>query len=189
VYTIKLLFALVILALIGIGGYIWSGVYTIGADVPHWPATAQVLQMLRTRAVEQQARDIPVPKLDDPKMIAEGAEHYAAMCSGCHLAPGKQDSEIRPGLYPQPPKLAEKQSLTAAQSFWVIKHGIKLSAMPAWGTTHNDDAIWNIVAFLQKLPGMTPEEYQKLSGASSGEEQHEHHHDDATEDHSHDNPD
>jgi mono/diheme cytochrome c family protein len=48
------------------------------------------------------------------------------------------------------------------RAFWVIKHGIKMSAMPAWGKTLNDAQIWDVVAFVRKLPSMTPEDYQQL---------------------------
>jgi mono/diheme cytochrome c family protein len=71
------------------------------------------------------------------------------------------DSEIRPGLYPQPPVLWQTR-VDPQDAFWVIKHGIKMSAMPAWGGSHDDDTIWSMVAFLQKLPGMTPEQYKAI---------------------------
>ena len=173
--TIKILFTLLVLLVLGGGAFVWSGVYPIAADVPHWPITFQLMEMLRDRSIAAHAKGIQVPNLDDPKLLAEGAEHYGAMCTGCHLAPGMSDSEIRKGLYPQPPDLTKHNDLNPAEMFWTIKHGVKLSAMPAWGTTHDDQAIWNIVAFLQKLPGMTPEQYQAMT-KSSGEEQGHHHH-------------
>jgi hypothetical protein len=73
--------------------------------------------------------------------------------------------------------------------FWTIKHGIKMSAMPAWGTTHDNQAIWNIVAFLQKLPTMTPEQYLALTRNADESDDGHHHHDhadaDASEGHEH----
>ena len=51
------------------------------------------------------------------------------------------------------------------RAFWIIKHGIKMSAMPAWGKTLDDAAIWDLVAFVRKLPEMTPETYAQLSNA------------------------
>jgi len=83
------------------------------------------------------------------------------MCTGCHLAPGMADSEIRPGLYPQPPNLA-REKVDARKAFWVIKHGIKMSAMPAWGLSHDDPTIWSMVAFLQKLPMLSPAQYRDI---------------------------
>jgi len=114
--------------------------------------------------------------LGDEKLIATGAEHYAAMCSECHLAPDKKESEIRSGLYPQPPDLTKHLHASPAEMFWVIKHGIKMSGMPAWGKTHDDSSIWGLVAFLQKLPELTPAQYQALAGAE-GESHHHHSHD------------
>jgi mono/diheme cytochrome c family protein/ketosteroid isomerase-like protein len=170
---------LVVLLLLVIGGaaFVVSGVYDIGADAPHWPLTERAIGVLRDSSVHARADAIEVPDLDDAEMIAEGAEHYAAMCTGCHLAPGMSESEIRPGLYPTPPVLAEERDLQPAEAFWVIKHGIKMSAMPAWGTTHTDEAIWNMVAFLRKLPAMTPDEYRQLTGGENGDAGHEHGHD------------
>jgi mono/diheme cytochrome c family protein len=84
------------------------------------------------------------------------------MCSGCHLAPGMEKTEISRGLYPMAPELRRAVHLTPAEEFWVVKHGVKMSGMPAWGVTHNDEILWDIVAFLQKLPELTPDQYQAL---------------------------
>jgi hypothetical protein len=64
------------------------------------------------------------------------------------------------GLYPQAPELARSQDQSAAEQFWTIKHGVKLSAMPAWGRTHDDQLIWDMVAFVRTLPTMSPEQYK-----------------------------
>jgi mono/diheme cytochrome c family protein len=111
--------------------------------------------------------DVQVPPLDDPKLAAEGAKDYADMCVECHLAPGRKESELREGLYPQPPNLTEHIRAGPAEKFWVIKHGIKMSAMPAWGRTHDDQRIWSLVAFLEKLPELTSDQYRALVDASS----------------------
>jgi len=103
-----------------------------------------------------------VPNLDDPQLILKGAGQYAAMCTGCHLSPGVDDTELRAGMYPQPPNLS-RVHVDPKEAFWVIKHGIKMSAMPAWGMAgHDDPTIWSMVAFLEKLPGMTPAEYKAI---------------------------
>ena len=49
------------------------------------------------------------------------------------------------------------------RAFWIIKHGIKMSAMPAWGKTLDDEAIWDVVAFVRKMPNLTPEDYRQLA--------------------------
>ncbi|MHB1993130.1 c-type cytochrome [Metallibacterium scheffleri] len=160
--TLVVLLGAALAVALGIFGYMWLGMYNMGADSPHWKMTVSMLTMMRERSIEKHAANIMVPgDLDDPKLILKGAGQYAAMCTGCHLAPGITDSEIRPGLYPQPPDLSQVR-VDPREAFWVIKHGIKMSAMPAWGFSHDDAAIWSMVAFLQKLPGMTPAEYQAI---------------------------
>ncbi|HSN40782.1 MAG TPA: cytochrome c [Burkholderiales bacterium] len=157
--------AVVVLVLIalgaGLGVFAWSGLYNIGADDPHWSMTFRIMQTVRDRSIHVRSESIKVPNLDDPQLILKGAGQYAAMCTGCHLAPGTGNSEIRPGLYPQPPVLWQTR-VDPQDAFWVIKHGIKMSAMPAWGGSHDDPTIWSIVAFLQKLPDMTPQQYKDI---------------------------
>lgn len=149
---------LVILALVA-GAFIWSGAYPIGADRPHLPLTTKLINTLRDRATEGAAASIVVPALDGPAKIAEGAAHYDAMCTGCHQVPGEPESELRNDLYPQPPNLAKEGIDNPGEAFWIIKHGLKLTAMPAWGKTRTDAQIWTLVAFLNRVPKATPAQY------------------------------
>ena len=159
-YLVAMLVMLAVLV-VGVGVFVYSGIYNIGADSPHTRPMLLLMQLVRDRSIERHARDLSVPSLDDPALILKGAGQYAAMCTGCHLAPGMANSEIRPGLYPQPPNLS-RHPVDPRAAFWVIKHGIKMSAMPAWGGSHDDATIWSMVAFLQKLPGMTPAQYKDI---------------------------
>lgn len=155
--TIGTTFAiLVILFMIGA-----SGLYNVGADAPHWPVTRKIIEIVRDRAIEVRAARIQVPDLSKPEDILQGAGQYSAMCANCHLSPGETESEIRPGLYPQPPNLSEKK-IDPKRAFWVIKHGLKMSGMPAWGYGHDDRTLWTIVAFVQKLPEMSAQRYKQL---------------------------
>ncbi len=153
--------------------FVYAGVFDVAADAPHSALTYTIMETVRSRSIAARARDVQPPPLDDATLIETGAEHYAAMCSGCHLSPDNKDSEIRAGLYPQPPDLTRRVHATPAEMFWVIKHGLKMSGMPAWGATHDDSSIWGLVAFLQKLPDLTPAQYQAL--AKSAEEHHHQH--------------
>jgi mono/diheme cytochrome c family protein len=157
--------AFVLILLLGIAGlagaFIYTGLYNIGADAPHSRFVYASLDRLRERAIAHHSRGIVAPRdLNDPKRISAGAGLYGEMCSGCHLGPGLEKSEISQGLYPPAPELARGTGRTPAQQFWIIKHGVKLSAMPAWGRTHNDELIWDLVAFINTLPKLTPAQYQ-----------------------------
>ena len=167
----RTLLILVSLSTLTGGVFIYSGLYDIGADAPHSEPVFWLLETARDQSIKSHARNLKVPRLDDPALIAEGAEHYSAMCAGCHLAPGMAETEIRKGLYPVPPKLADPWPSNPAEEFWVIKHGVKSTAMPAWGATHSDAEIWSLVAFVDQLQSMSPQEYEQLTAAS-----HSHHH-------------
>jgi cytochrome c553 len=157
--------SLAALAVAGGALFIGSGVYDIGADDHHTKLVLAVIERLRDHSIEARTRRLEVHTISDPARLAAGAQHYAALCVSCHLAPGVTKSDIRPGLYPHPPNLAQEDIQSAPRAFWIIKHGIKMSAMPAWGKTLDDAAIWDLVAFVRKLPEMTPETYAELSNA------------------------
>lgn len=170
------LLAIATLVLAGLG-FIFSGLFDVAADDPHWEATRWLLEAAREQSIAAHARGIAVPLLDDPKLIAVGAEHYSEMCTKCHLAPGVKASELRRGLYPEPPNLVEHGSNRSPQeTFWIIKHGLKMTGMPAWGATHDDHTIWAMVAFLRKLPELSPEAYRAIAGPQSADEDSHHEH-------------
>jgi mono/diheme cytochrome c family protein len=148
---------------IGSALFVESGYYDIGADDHHTKIVLGFIERLRERSIRARARAIVVPSLEDPAQITAGAQRYASLCVGCHLAPGAAKSEIRTGMYPHPPSLAQEETRDAQAAFWTIKHGIKMSAMPAWGKTLDDPAIWAIVAVVRRMPSMTPEGYRMLS--------------------------
>jgi len=174
--------AFVIIAMLAFGtglGLMFSGVINVAATNPHSALVEWVLSTTSDNAIHYHARGIKAPSVDGPKMILAGFRHYREMCMGCHLAPGIKSSEMRKGLMPQPPKLQEAaEEWTPSELFWVIKNGIKMTGMPAWGPTHSDEKLWQIVAFVKKLPKMTPEQYKAMdvaAGPDVGDEDHHTH--------------
>jgi len=165
-----IIWVLGVLLLICFGKFalIWSGAYNIAADEPHWRLTERVMETLRDRSVAVRASSIVAPNLTDESLIRAGAGNYDAMCTGCHLQPGIEQSEVSVGLYPSPPNLTRRRMDDAARAFWVIKHGIKLSGMPAWGRSMEDEHIWGMVAFLRELHDMAPKRYRELVETSGG---------------------
>ena len=170
-------------------GFLWSGLYDVGADDPHLAPVHAALQTLRERSIAARADSLAVPDLSDVALIRQGAGNYEAMCTGCHLAPGESATELSRGLYPSPPEFARGGLATPARQFWVIKHGIKASGMPAWGKSMDDHAIWGLVAFVQRLPRLDAAAYHELvesseghshgPGEAGGMTMAEHHHDHA----------
>jgi mono/diheme cytochrome c family protein len=159
VFVLGALLVLVIAATVAI----YAGLYNIAADVPHTQPVYWLFETLRERSVAARAPDIVVPNdLDDANRISRGAGQYAEMCSGCHLAPGMKRTEISRGLYPRAPELRHRTDLSLAEQFWIVKHGVKMTGMPAWGVTHDDQLLWDVVSFVRELPQLTPEQYDAL---------------------------
>lgn len=170
-----MLMSLLVIGIVALG----LGAYNILATSKHWAVTEAVIEWIRENSIKARTKDVKVPPLDDQNLLSIGAGNYDAMCTACHLAPGREPTELAQGLYPQAPvfherrlETDEEQTLNRAKKhFLVIKHGIKMTAMPAWGLTHDDETIWGMVAFIRKLSGMTPEQYRELTASSPG-----HHH-------------
>ncbi len=155
-------------AAVALAAFVGSGAYDIGADAPHTAAVASLLEALRERSIETRAQRVAVPAdFGDDARVVRGAGNYDAMCAACHLAPGSGATELSRGLYPQPPELA-KERTPPAQAFWIVKHGIKASGMPAWGPSMGDGHVWDLVAFLQKLPALDGAAYRALVERSGG---------------------
>ena len=185
--SIKYVAVLGIVTLLGAIAYLYSGIYPMGADVPHNKFTYWILESTRERSVARASKDIEVPPLNDPELLLAGGQDYNEMCASCHLKPGKRESDMSIGLYPSPPNLTQSSDRhdhdhgqdddfepSARRQFWIIKHGIKASGMPAWGPTHDDQRIWAMVAFLQKLSQLTPDQYQILTARSENGSQSHH---------------
>ena len=152
---------LVLLVAAAVG--IYAGLYNMAADVPHTQPVYWLFETVRDRSIAARARNTIVPNdLDDSNRVSRGAGQYAEMCSSCHLAPGMKRTEISRGLYPRAPELRRKTDLTPAEQFWIVKHGVKMTGMAAWGVTHEDELLWDVVAFVRKLPELTPEQYETL---------------------------
>ncbi|MGE5176591.1 MAG: c-type cytochrome [Hyphomicrobiales bacterium] len=175
---LRALVFLVVVAVVGAAVVIYLGLYDVGTGNHDNAVMNWTLDTAMTRSVERHARGIKAPDLTDPAMITMGLRHYREMCVGCHGAPGIGPGEISKGLFPEAPDLSESASdWTPEQLYWIIKNGLKFTAMPAWGPTHDDKALWAMTAFVSKLPHLTPSQYQDLvakAGPEAPDEEHEH---------------
>ena len=154
-------------------GFAYSGLYDVSASSPHGGIVNWFLSTTSHASVERRASNIEVPDLDDDSQILAGANDYNSMCAACHGAPGIRPEAVGQGLNPPAPDLAEEAAeLTPAELFWITKNGIKMSGMPAWGVTHDDDAIWPVVAFLTNLPELDEAAYRRLLGDAQGSGHH-----------------
>lgn len=161
---------------LGAGLFLYSGLYPMGADTPHLRATTWALETLRERSIARASSSIEIPTdLDSADRLLAGGADYNDMCAQCHLKPGISATDLSTGLYPTPPVLTtrsqEMSPEALSRSFWIIKHGIKASGMPAWGDGHDDERIWSMVAFLKRLPELNSMQYQILTARVMDESQ------------------
>ena len=151
---------------------VFSGIVDVAADKPHSKLVYWLLEKTRESSIAKASANIQVPDLSDYELLLTGGADYGFMCADCHLAPGQKESDMSLGLYPAPTNLSLDYKQPAnidaarARNFWIIKHGIKASGMPAWGLTHDDQRIWAMVAFIERLPTLTPEQYQILTATN-----------------------
>lgn len=165
---VTLLIAAAIAAIAAIG-FAYSGFYDHRASAPHSSVVHWFLSTTSHASIERQSNDVSVPDLSDTALAGAGANDFDAMCAGCHGAPGKEPAAIGQGLNPQAPDLAESAAhMNPAELFWVTKHGIRMTGMPAWGATHEDEAIWPVVAFMTTLPDLDADGYQALLASATG---------------------
>lgn len=141
-----------------------SGLVPVRASDGHWGITRAILTFASRRSVETHAIGTRVPDLEEPSLIIRGAGHYDRGCQPCHGAPGKPSSLVAQALTPTPPYLPEVvPRWTPAELFQIVRHGLKMTGMPAWPAVGRDDEVWAVVAFLLRLPELDAVEYQNLA--------------------------
>ncbi|MES2323195.1 MAG: c-type cytochrome [Pseudomonadota bacterium] len=156
-----------LLLVVSIGLVIWrSGWYNVGAIRQHWQAVHAFLELGMHHSVRNRAGGIAVPVLDTPRRIASGARIYRDNCVQCHGAPGVAQADFGKSMQPVPgPLMDVARRWTPAELYWITRNGIKMSGMPAWEFHLDEDELWSLVAFMQKLPAMAPPEYARFAAA------------------------
>jgi cytochrome c553 len=123
-----------------------------------------------TQSAKRHSEELKAPPLDDARLIKRGAGHFETGCAPCHGSPLLPPSPIEIGATPPPPPLYSAIfDFTPDQLHWIVKHGIKMTAMPPWPTQRRDDEVWAMVAFLKALPGVKRDDYAELIGAKKPE--------------------
>ncbi|CCJ07244.1 c-type cytochrome [Methylocystis sp. SC2] len=141
--------------------FAWSGLYNVAASRPHWALTRWFLEFGLRRSVATHSASITPPTLDDKNLVILGAGHFDGGCAPCHGAPGGHSDPIVGRMLPAPPELGRAASdWSAEQLFWIVKHGLKFTGMPAWVAQRRDDEVWAVVAFLRALSRMSASQYR-----------------------------
>jgi mono/diheme cytochrome c family protein len=160
--------ALALAVLIGSIGLVvvYSGAYNVAATEEHTSLVRWAFDTTFRNSVERRAPEPEAPVEVTPEALAAGASAYKSMCEHCHGGPGAERASWASGMRPRPPHLAEAaKHWELREVFWIAKHGVKMTGMPAFGPSHDDRTLWGIAAFVKQLPAMAPEQYAALGDA------------------------
>jgi mono/diheme cytochrome c family protein len=150
--------------------FIALGLYNVAATEQHTRPVYALIEAAMRQAIRFHARDIVAPPLDDGARVRSGRSLYARNCVRCHGAPGIAPESFALGMTPSPANLAyAAREWPAPQLFWTLKRGLKMTGMPAWEFRLSDGQIWDIVAYLQAMPGESPQAYRDVTSASDRE--------------------
>lgn len=125
---------------------------------------AAIARTMRHFAIPSGARSMRNPIPLTPAVLAEARAHFADHCAECHANDGSGRSEVGQNLYPKAPDMRsdDTQKLSDGELFYIIKNGVRLTGMPAWGTDADDPDTWKLVHFIRHLPHMTKGEIESM---------------------------
>lgn len=156
------------LGIVGTFGWLGYQLFTTGFSAKTEPHAIEVFlaRQIRHLAIPIEQRNSPNPVPPSPDLLKEGLAHFADHCAQCHGNDGRGQTAIGKKVYPKAPdlRLADTQSMSDGELFWIIHNGIRFTAMPAWGEGDpaQDMDSWKLVHFIRHLPHLTPEELDQM---------------------------
>ncbi len=148
-----------------------SGVYDTTATSQHLQPVHTMLELGMRYSVRNHSSEVVVPPLGAPQQVARGAVVYAAQCAQCHGGPGSAQAKIGQSMQPLPGPLVDASARWQPRElYWITKHGIKMSGMPAWQFHLSDADIWSVVAFMGVLPTLSARDYAQATGEANVKE-------------------
>ena len=140
--------------------FVKSGVYDVGAAKRHTKFTEWLTHETMIHSVRRHAARIAPPPYTSADEVVTGYCAYETHCVACHGAAGVAREPWVSGLEPQPPYLLDAtQQFTPGELFWIVKNGIKMTGMPAWGSAMSDREVWNVVAWLEAGRNFSPQTF------------------------------
>ena len=146
----------------------YSGIFNIAASAGHPAWLEWFLTLGKERSVIVNSKPVDAPELNLAELVPLGAAHFQGGCATCHRTPGQALNPVYDQMLPPPPDLKIHAPMwTREQLFWIVRHGIQFTGMPAWSGHDRDDEVWAVVAFLEALPSMKTADYLKYANGNS----------------------
>ena len=135
----------------------WLGLMPVNADGTHSSLEARIMPLVLHASIVRHSSAISNPQALNEENLKAGASTFKDMCSRCHSMPGDKPSAYGQSFYPPaPPLIGGMRNYTDSQLFWTIKHGIRNTGMPAWGSMLSDEDIWQLVSLLKNVQDLPP---------------------------------
>jgi mono/diheme cytochrome c family protein len=154
------LLAAALLGLAGTAAFVRTGLYDVSATTSHTGLVYRLLETTMHYSVRARAAGIDTPPLREPQRLALGAACYRNHCVQCHGGPGVAQDAVGKSLQPLPGPLVDAaRRWHPREVYWITRHGIKMSGMPAWELRLTDEELWAVTAFVDRLAELSPVDY------------------------------
>lgn len=166
---LALIGALALAVALAAAGFFFGGFFDISTAWEDPAPVTKAIARVRDASIARRATDKPPADYASPQRVQAGARMFAALgCVNCHGAPGVKWQKFSEGINPAPPDLKEEAAgLSPSQVFWVAKHGIRMTGMPAFGEAASDDELWSVAAFVKKLPDVSDADFKAWAAAEA----------------------
>src|SRR5919199_2966652 len=165
-FLLGVVVTLLVLAAAGFA-VVFTGGYDVAATSPHTQPVYWALDTTRVNAIHRMAADVRAPGSLTDEQARRGYKTYSEACVYCHGAPGADPEPWSAGMLPEPPYMPDvAKNWSDGEIFWIVKHGIKMSGMPAFKLS--DEQIWDVVAFVRRIPDMSEDAYKAYGEAPAG---------------------
>ena len=149
--------------------FIYSGIYNVAATKQHTAPVYWAIHKAMIHSVRRRADDVP-PAPPLTLLFEPGLRLYEDHCVQCHGGPGVAPEPFALGMTPVPVSLVQTaREWRVAEIYWAVKHGIKMTGMPAWEFRFDDTELWAVVAFVTCLPALSPKDYQAMASSKAPE--------------------
>jgi mono/diheme cytochrome c family protein len=155
---------LAVLAALGLGAaaaVVAAGWYDVSATRQHTQPVYSLLELTMRRSVQLRARGLEPPE-QQALQLRRGAACFRDKCVQCHGAPGVAQGDIGKSMQPLPGPLVDAaRHWRLREVYWITRHGIRMSGMPAWEYRLRDEDLWAVAAFVMQLAELSTQDYRE----------------------------
>jgi thiosulfate dehydrogenase len=146
--------------------YCWSGRAPVATSASPMPFERFFARTALHARINREAPKTQSTRATEGGLLA-GIDVYRHNCGGCHGLPGRPASNVAKGMFPHPPQLFEPGHMVTddpvGESYWKVKHGIRLTGMPGFTGLLTDEQIWNVSLLLANADKLPPAVKQALT--------------------------